>query len=78
MGFISRKNLILLHVNNKGADKPGQFHQHPCYPLCILKAKLHNKEHSGSLVECLTLEKGEGVGASLCYVLEQDTFILAL
>ena len=39
-----------------------------------------DREHSGSVVECLTLDRG-AVGstspASLCCVLEQDTFILA-
>ena len=38
------------------------------------------REHSGSVVECLTQDRGAGVIASpvsLCCVLEQDTFILA-
>ena len=37
-------------------------------------------EHSGSVVECMTLDGGDAglsLSMSLCCVLEQDTFILA-
>ena len=40
----------------------------------------YHREHIGSVVECLTLDQGPQVRASLaslCCFLEQDTFILA-
>ena len=35
------------------------------------------REHSGSVVECLNQDRGAAGSASLCFVLEQDTVILA-
>ena len=36
------------------------------------------REHSGSAEECLNRDRGAAGSASLCFALEQDTFILAL
>ena len=47
---------------------------------CLIVVFAVIRKGSGSVVECLTGDKGPGVGASpasLCCVLEQDTLILA-
>ena len=56
----SRENLTLLHAYTKGADQP--VHSHSMISAFVINPL--NREHSDSVVECLTRDQ-EAAGSSL-------------